>query len=395
MAMKEISDIISAYEAARQSGQQTALATVVHVDGSAYRRPGARMLVTDQGHLTGAISGGCLEGDALQKALFAMSRGKSMLVTYDTIDEDDAKLGAQLGCNGIIHVLFEPVNPEDPANPMELLKLLATERQQAVLVTLFSIKHKWEPQPGTSLLMKNGLFIPAGKERAEVTEVLRREVEDVLKRKTSVFHNYVSATHDLTAFIEFVPPPVALVVIGAGNDVVPLVKMADVLGWTTTVVDGRPNLARPDRFLPSCQVLVSKPDKVLERVSIDEDTVVLLMTHNYNYDLAMLKALLPRKVAYIGSLGPRAKLERMLEEIRAEGITVTPEQLAHVYGPSGLAIGAETPEEIALSILAEIKAVLTKSDGRPLRNSADVIHPRAETLIEKVHVEEGIYRLRQ
>jgi xanthine dehydrogenase accessory factor len=178
------------------------------------------------------------------------------------------------------------------------------------------------------------------------------------------------------------------VIIGAGNDVIPLVKMADVLGWKTTVVDGRPNLARPERFTPSCQVLVSKPERVLEQITIDEETVVLLMTHNYNYDLAILRALMPRKVVYIGSLGPRAKLDRMLDEIKEEGIMVSPGQLGHLFGPSGLEIGAETPEEIALSILAEIKAVLAKKPGGSLRENEDVIHPRWETMIERVKLAE-------
>lgn len=386
MAMKEIRDIIQAFEEARQKGRQTALATVVHVEGSAYRRPGARMLVTDEGQLTGAISGGCLDGDALRKALFALSRRTSMLVTYDTLDEDDAKLGIGLGCNGIIQVLFEPIDPDDPKNPIELLKLTAAERRHAVLVTLFSLKDKTGPHPGTGLLLKGDEFISNGKVESEWKEILLQDAQKAMIEKTSAFKNYVSASHDLTAFIEFVKPPVSIVIIGAGNDVVPLVKMADVLGWKTTVVDGRPSLARPERFVPSCQVLVSKPDKVLEKISIDEETAFLLMTHNYNYDLAMLKALIPGNVAYIGSLGPRQKLDRMLAEIREDGITVTQHQLENIYGPSGLEIGAETPEEIGLSILAEIKAVMAKKEGRSLRKSEQVIHSRTETLIEKVRL---------
>jgi xanthine/CO dehydrogenase XdhC/CoxF family maturation factor len=387
--MKEINDIIRAFEAARQEGRQAALATVVHVDGSSYRRPGARMLVTDEGRLTGAISGGCLEGDALRKALLALSRGTSMLVTYDTMDEDDAKLGIGLGCNGIIQVLFEPIDPADSKNPIELLKLAAAERQHAVLVTLFSLQDKRGPQSGTCLLLKGEEFTTNGKEDNELKEVLLRDAQKVLTERTSAFKNYVSATHDLTAFIEFVKPPVSVVIVGAGDDVVPLVKMAEVLGWQTTVVDGRPGLARPERFVPSCQVLVSKPESVLEKIMIDDETVFLLMTHNYNYDLAMLKALLKRNVAYIGSLGPRQKLDRMLEEIRGEGMTVAPEQLEYLYGPAGLEIGAETPEEIGLSILAEIKAVLAKKEGRSLRKNENVIHARAEMQIEKVRLANG------
>jgi xanthine dehydrogenase accessory factor len=384
--VKEINDIIRAFEEATQEGRQTALATVVHVDGSSYRRPGARMLVTDEGRLTGAISGGCLEGDALRKAMLALSRRTSILVTYDSMDEDDAKMGVGLGCNGIIQVLFEPIDTTDPKNPLELLKLLAAERRDAILVTLFSLRDKRGPHLGTSLLLKGGEFVSNGKVENGWMTVLRGDAQKALTERTSAFMNYVSATEDLTAFIEFVKPPVSIVIVGAGNDVVPLVKMADILGWQTTVVDGRPSLARPERFVPSCRVLVSTPDSVLEKLSIDEETVFLLMTHNYNYDLAMLKALIRKNVAYIGSLGPRQKLDRMLDEMKREGITLTPEQLEHIFGPSGLEIGAETPEEIGLSILAEVKAALAKKKGRSLRENENAIHSRSETRIEKVHL---------
>jgi xanthine/CO dehydrogenase XdhC/CoxF family maturation factor len=386
MAIKEISDITTAFEEATRVGRQTALATVVHVDGSSYRRPGARLLVTDEGRLTGAISGGCLEGDALRKAMFALSRRSSMLVTYDTMDEDDAKLGIGLGCNGIIQVLFEPIDPSDPKNPIELLKLLVAQRRHSALVTLFSLRDKRGPQLGTSLLLQGDSIVIRGKFEDELNTVLQQDAQKVLAATTSTFRNYVSATQDLTAFIEFVRPAVSLVIVGAGNDVVPLVKMADVLGWQTTVVDGRPSLARPERFVPSCRVLVAKPDHVLDNIAIDDETVFLLMTHNYNYDLAMLKALTKKNIVYIGSLGPRQKLDRMLDDMKAEGIILTDDQLEHIYGPTGLEIGAETPEEIALSILAEIKAALAKTEVRSLRENENTIHSRAEVRIEKVRI---------
>src|SRR5215813_8195279 len=140
--MKEIRDIVAAFDKAQQQGKQTALATVVHVQGSSYRQPGARMLITEDGQLTGAISGGCLEGDALRKALLVMTQQQPMLVTYDTSDEDDAKLGLGLGCEGIIHIVIEPVLPNDAANPIQLLKMISAHRQQAVLVMLFSLHNR-------------------------------------------------------------------------------------------------------------------------------------------------------------------------------------------------------------------------------------------------------------
>src|ERR1700704_69239 len=131
--MNEIKSIVDAFQRAKKDGKRAALATVVKVDGSSYRRPGARMLVTEDGQITGAISGGCLEGDALKKALFAMSEGRNKLVTYDSMDEDDAKFGVQLGCNGIVYILFEPLGSGEQPDGIQLLSKLSSGRVDAVL----------------------------------------------------------------------------------------------------------------------------------------------------------------------------------------------------------------------------------------------------------------------
>src|SRR5687767_5811843 len=147
--MKEIRDIIKAFDEAQKLGKQTALATVVHVEGSSYRRPGARMLVEDNGKLTGAISGGCLEGDALRKALLAINQNQNKLVTYNTLHDDDVELGVQLGCNGIVHILFEPIDPQQLGNPIDLLTKSVLKRKDTAIVTLFSLKNYQGFQPGT------------------------------------------------------------------------------------------------------------------------------------------------------------------------------------------------------------------------------------------------------
>lgn len=382
--MKELHDIIAAFGETEKLGMRSALATVVHVEGSSYRRPGARMLIREDGQLTGAISGGCLERDALKKAFMVMSEQKSKLVTYDTNDEDDAKLGIGLGCNGIIHVLIEPINLSDPNNPIQLLKSIVATRQQKVLVTLFSLQKEHREQYGTCLLVsEDGNVIG---DPLYLKDVLLTDARKVLLSKQSSFRNYVTHNINQTAFIELILPPVHIVVIGAGNDVIPLVKMADLLGWETTVIDGRPDYADKKRFVSACQVIVSKPENALDKLTIDDQTVFLLMTHNYNYDLAMLRALLKRKVLYIGSLGPRKKSDRMIGELKEEGLSLTSEQLSSLYGPVGLDIGAETSEEIALSILAEIKAVLSSKNGQSLRENTGGIHSRSELLIEQASI---------
>ena len=382
--MKEIRDIIKAFDEAQKLGKQTALATVVHVEGSSYRRPGARMLIEDDGQLTGAISGGCLEGDALRKALLVMSEKKARLVTYDTMDDDDAKFGVGLGCNGIIQVLIEPIDVSAPDDPIQYLKTLNEKRQSAALVTLFSLQDRKDPQYGTCLLLKEDgdlvQHVPVLK------DVLLADANEALINQSSSFKNYISDDHNLTAFIEVIKPPVSIIIIGAGNDVVPVVNMAEILGWETTVVDGRANYAKKERFVSACQVLVSKPEQVLEQIEIDEHTVFLLMTHNYNYDMAMLKQLLQKNVAYIGMLGPKKKRERMLNELKEEGLLFTEQQLSVLHSPVGLDIGAETSEEIAVSILAEIKALFAGKDVQSLRTIKEVIHPRSATMIEEVNL---------
>lgn len=380
--MKELQDIVQAFEEAQKEGKQTALATVVHVQGSSYRRPGARMLVTEDGQLTGAISGGCLEGDALRKARLVMVQQKPMLVTYDTTDEDDAKLGVGLGCNGIIQILIEPIQTESPENPVKLLQAYLVKRQTGVLVTLFSLVNKTAVQPGTSLLITENGGVLGSCPDTDLQEALQADAEEVLETRKSVTKTYASAKSALTGFVEILKPALAMVVIGAGNDAVPLAAMGGVLGWEVTVVDGRANYAVPARFPAAKKVLTSKPEQVLPQMALDAQTVFVLMTHNYNYDLAMLRQLLPLHLPYIGTLGPKKKLERMLEELQAEGMQLREESLKSIYGPVGLDIGAETSEEIALSIVSEIKAVLSHKTGTSLREKEDVIHPREAELIK-------------
>ena len=383
--MKEIREIIKAWDKAVKEGKQTALATVVHLEGSSYRRPGARMLITEDGQLTGAISGGCLEGDALRKALLVIHQKKSKLVTYDTMDDDDAKFGVGLGCNGIIQVLIEPIGNADTKNPIAFLKTVNEKRQKSVLVTLFDLNNKKYPQTGTCLLInEDRKIIDNAQKFPDIKIRLLADAEQSLISLQSSFKNYVSEENDLTAFIEVIKPPVSLVIVGAGNDVIPVVEMGEILGWETTVIDGRANYATQDRFTGACQVLVSKPEEALEQIAIDDLTFFLLMTHNYNYDLAVLRQLLQKDVGYIGMLGPKKKKERMLDELQEEGLDFTDRQLSVLYSPVGLDIGAETPEEIALSISAEIKSVLTLRNSESLHKKEDPIHHRSDLKIGKV-----------
>ncbi|NLR81600.1 XdhC family protein [Chitinophaga eiseniae] len=379
--MKELEDIVRAYHNACQQGLKTALATVVHVEGSAYRQPGARMLVTENGTLTGAISGGCLEGDALRKAQLVILQQQPMLVTYDTNDEDDATLGVGLGCNGIIHILLEPVNAAVPGNPLALLQEAIAHRSPAVLVTLFSLRQRKGPQPGTCLLLgANGQTVYPIEDR-KLQQAVMADAQVALDTHTSFTKTYQAGNNHFTAHTAYLPPAVQLLVAGAGNDVMPLIKMASLLGWRTIVADGRPLYPTKARFPDATQVVLAKPAQLLSAVNPDAYTAVVLMTHNYNYDLALLAQLLPLPLPYIGVLGPAKKLQRMLNELMENRIPVSRQQRARIHGPAGLDLGAETPEEIALSVISEIKSVMSATAATSLRERNTTIHPREQQII--------------
>lgn len=366
--MKEISEILKAYSQAKSEGKKTALATVVKVEGSSYRQPGARMLVTEDGQLTGAISGGCLEGDALRKALLSINQKQNKLITYNTSNEDDAEVGLQLGCNGVVHILFEFIDDDKCNNPIALLKQLEKEREEAVIVTVFSLKRN-ALQSGTTLFLRKDNTIL--NENEDVLDLVS-DAKDVLKTKTSLVKKL--HTNDNEALIEYVNPPISIVIAGAGNDVQPIVKMTSILGWKVTIGEGRATHATTKRFPKADQVFVVKAEQFLDHISIDDQTYFVLMTHNYKYDLGVLKLLLETNCQYIGILGPKSKLNRMLDDLEKEGTFVNEEQLKRIYSPIGLDIGAETAEEIALSIVSEIKAFSKERLGNSLKYKAGKIH---------------------
>ena len=344
------------------------------------------MLVNENGEMTGAISGGCLEGDALKKALLALEQGQNKLVTYDTSDEDDAVVGAQLGCNGIIQVLFEPIQFDQPNNPIELIRRVLNTNETKVIITLFNLQ-KNRSQPGTKMLLDQKMNIMGGVEDMEYLSVIKADARIALSQNTSLFKEYHLAGEIQHAFIELRPPSPTLVLVGAGNDAQVLAQLATISGWNVVVTDGRSTHANSNRFHSSCQVIVSEPEKILDNIRIDNRTAFVLMTHNYQYDLCVLRLLLLQPdIPYIGILGPKRKYQRMLDALQNQGIQLTAEQTAKIYAPVGLDLGAETPAEIGLSVLSEILAVLNNAGGCHLRELNRPIHDKTNYAFEIEHV---------
>jgi xanthine dehydrogenase accessory factor len=360
--MKELVDIVQAYEKANQLGLKMALATVVNVEGSSYRRPGARMLVTEDGQFTGAISGGCLEGDALRKAALAINQGKKKLVVYDTTDEDDAKLGVQLGCNGIVRILFEPIDTNN-ASVIHHFKKIISSREPSILITGYHQEHGGH----LGTMLKEAI-------QENYLNKLAPFFERVLQNKKSEHLIIETVDTEQVLFIEYIAPPISLIIVGAGNDTMPLESMARLIGWSTTVVDGRPTHANTLRFGQANKIIIGKPEEVIGQLSFDNRTAIVLMTHNYNYDLAMLGCLVNARVPYIGLLGPAAKRDRLINDLAASGVQLNDAQLNNIYGPTGLDLGAETASEIALSVCAEIMAVIECKQPQNLKWKKTPIH---------------------
>lgn len=367
----EVSELLSLWATAKDSDRRGAMATVTYIKGSAYRHPGARMLITASGRVAGMISGGCLEEDVKEHAREVMETGRLKVVTYDNRSPADVTFGLGLGCNGVVEVLIEPV--EIGANE-ELLTFLDTchrTRETGRVATVFSSGvgrrvYRW-PSGDTTANFDDPALL---------SKILRM-MEETTGRRAAIRQIPRADGSRTGVLIETIAPPTALHVFGAGDDAKPMVRLARQLGWYVTVIDARPAYATRERFPDADVVLCQRPDAV----EMPEGALAMLMTHSFERDKVLLRRLLPALLPYVGVLGPRMRTQRLIDELGAEGMKITPEMLVPLFGPAGLDIGAETPDEIAMSIIGEMRAVLNRRVGGSLRLRAGAIHePVDETM---------------
>ena len=370
--MAELPAILDVVNAAT-AGERLALATVVMVRGSAYRRPGARMVITAEGRTVGAISGGCLESDVAEHAKRVLASGRAMAITYDGTAESDGVFGLGMGCNGVTTLLIEPVVAGDPEGPLAFLAYCRARRQAGVIATVIHSEGD-DPPVGARLMLDSEGGLTGVKHREGFVQALTAEMRQVFCRQRSEVREIAIGTAMADVFFEFVPPPVSLVIFGAGYDALPLASFAKQLGWQVTVVDHRPAYTTPERMPTADAVVCAHPGPLPKQVSLGTETVGMLMTHHYLHDKEWLRTLLPLPLRYLGILGPRTRTERLLGELQAEGTAADFSSLGWLHYPAGLDIGAETPEEIALAILAEIRAVLAGRSGGMLTTHAGPIH---------------------
>lgn len=317
-----------------------ALATVVSVRGSSYRRPGARLLVPENGPPVGLISGGCLEDEAARLAREALELDAPVLVTIDHSTEGDELWGMGLGCRGIIELLAEP-----PTLAAQTLSALIAARRD-----------------GRPTYLLTGL----DGERRELTAA---EADALGERAVlAVAHGRPTLLGD--AVLDPILPPLHLVVCGAGPDASALVTAGIRQGWRVDVVDPRRSFLRPERF-PGARLLDAEPADAANASGAGEWTAVVVMSHDYLRDAAFVRSFLGRGLTYLGVLGPRDRTERLLDELDSRP---SDEDLAALHAPAGLDVGADGAEQVATSIVAEILTVVHGRTGGPLRTLAGPIH---------------------
>jgi xanthine/CO dehydrogenase XdhC/CoxF family maturation factor len=369
--MKEIRQIIASYDRFKASGLKMALASVVQIEESSYRRIGARMLVCANGEWSGGISGGCLEGDALRRSQKAIQDGKSTTVIYDTMEDDQNQIGVGLGCNGKIEVLFSPINPKDSDNEVEKLRSVVQKNNPAILLKLISSSEGKEIGNTKLIDLENRDASFAGLSDTQV----HKAIEEVrINRRPQILHFKDAHSGAVEILVEYLRPETRLVILGDNYDVLAMAGLANEIGWELHVVGRKRKISKA--IYAKCNKLYEYEH--IEQVPITEFTAVVLMTHDYNWDKKLLPIVLSKNPAYVGMLGPKKRVLKINEEL--EGLDL--KSISIFHSPVGLDIGAETPEEIAVSIAAEIIAVMRNRKGEKLKFREGTIHNRKT----KIHV---------
>lgn len=367
--MKEIKSIIKLYDSYKNSDEKCAIAQVVRVEESSYRREGARMIVFESGTFEGGISGGCLEGDALQRSQIAILKQEPSIVTYDTSKEKE--IGVGLGCNGIIDVLISPIS-EDSAM-IDMLQKCVADRAEHIIATITDMQGDLDP-----IALGQSFYYDA--DSASLTDCpdaglrtfIMNKISAVHDNKKSKTYRYESADTEASVFIELIPPQFHLAIYGDNYDVYPMLEMAKVMDWDVSLVGNIQKLRKEK--LQSVDNLF--PKDMEDRPIIDDRTAIILMAHDYKTDYANLEQLIKSAAPYIASLGPRKRFDKMMAEFKANGIDFSEEELNRIYAPCGLEIGANTPEEITTSIFGEILSVFSGKTGGMLRHKIGPIHER-------------------
>lgn len=354
---QETSRIVERVRALVKSGSGAALATVVKIEGSAYRRPGAKFLIEADGDTVGSVSGGCLEADVREIALDVLRDDTPRLRHYDTGSDEHTVWGLGLGCNGSVDVFIQPLTQERHVVPVQRLGALLAGDDAFVMATMLEGPDAGETMIVTPTESVGSLGAP------DVDASVEREARTVRARGAPGM--LAEATH--AVFIDrFVPPP-WLLLCGAGDDARPLAAFASQVGFRVLVADHRPGYLTPERFPEVQRLIQTRADDALNDVPVGPRTYAVIMNHALVHDTAWVRQLIETDVPYIGLLGPRDRTAAILQDVGAAAGD-------RIYGPVGLDLGADGPEQVALSVVAELLAVVSGRSPRHLRDRSEAIH---------------------
>ncbi|WP_236978194.1 XdhC family protein [Membranihabitans maritimus] len=333
----ELDNIIDDFVTAGQSGLECVLATVVELEGSSYRRPGVRMLIREDDQMTGAVSGGCVEKEILRQSMSVFKDGSPKIMTYDG--------RYRLGCEGILFILIEKFCPSEA---LILAFKSSVEKRSPVLV-----KSYYSRQEGTNEAFGSHLILESG--------------------QVFPFGTLQKPDRKLDCFTDELKPSLKLLIIGAEHDAVELSSLAASCGWQVTIIAPSSDPREPKHFPGAGEIINSAPE-FFSSDWVDIRTAVVLMTHSYVLDLQYMMKLVEHRPRYLGLLGPRTRREKLFEELWGQLPEIDTEFFDSVSGPAGINIGAETPREIAISVVGEILSVFREQEPKPLKDKVGRIH---------------------
>ena len=337
----ELKKIVATYLEAKEKGTGAVLATVVALEGSSYRRPGVRMLILSDGKMVGAVSGGCVEKEIRRQAGTVLSAGVPKMMTYDG--------RYRLGCEGVLYILLELFEPSEKF--LEAFDNTLQNRLPFTVSSQFVKSDEKNPDFGSFFELDGEEFALCPREHVETNK----------------------STSPLLTYKQVMEPCFQLIIFGAEHDAVQLCSIADMVGWEVTVVTASVEGKKSSNF-PGATNFVELLPEEFPAMKIDSQTAVMVMNHSYAKDLKCLLALADLRPAYLGLLGPGKRRERLFNELMEHKPDLEVEFLDQIHGPAGLNIGAETPQEIAVSILAEILSVVRVQNPMKLKNKSGDIH---------------------
>ncbi|NOU15348.1 MAG: XdhC family protein [Methylococcaceae bacterium] len=357
----KINRLVDAYRQLQQQSENCVLATIIETFGSTYQKAGARMLITSVGELVGLLGGGCFERDLVEQAGSVFKTGAAKSVFYDMRSPDDVIWGLGLGCNGAVKVLLQLLKADEDFSPLNLISDAADDNLAGIVITVYESEHADFPA-GQSIFLAASTFDHSSLLTSVPFPFTTSALQAVLQQKPRT-ETHVIGDQEIKAFYDPLQPPLHLLIAGAGTDAIPLLQSAKLLGWRVTIVDQRPGHIKRERFPQVDRLLNLTPEEMSQQLELNQFSALVLMTHNIEYDARYLKAIVNSRIPFIGLLGPSHRKDRLLQSL---GDEEAQKIINRVFGPIGLDIGAENPEEIALSIMAGIHAELNGRTGQQL-----------------------------